>query len=587
MANITPQTSATGGPGFTPNPSGATTGGAPSNAYYRETLAKWMASMWAHGGDSRQKVLDMMSPVWYSAKYGEPEPTDEGGYWSPRTLMSFSRFASEYTGGSPALDQIFPYVPPGPNDFIETPEQTANRIAQSAFEKQIQADIDKTAMEIAATAAEGNANRAVDIEEIKANLKASAMSAFNQAFSNEVQKFNVESGMWNNQQNIQSSNLQQAGNLASAFQQILDQRTGKAIESQLNPGDWLAREAQVRAMTAPQGTETPAYSDFPELKIIIDMLKNTAGGGAKPVGPDANTFQLPDLLKSLIEYTPTAPPPTTGVVATPAPPQVATPPPAQTPAASPIPTYPGPGAGGAPTADNFSGVRNEDVAELLSGQGKLITTGTLGPSYGRDYTNFKVFNPSKNNYQYQPDDEIAAGTPVWLQKFAYGVRKSRNPQFVSGDPQADGKPNPEVVTIHNPGKKTRVSVTPVKNAKQMQGKRKFALGADAFDPNNLKIKSYPDEAYQNYSSLDYLKGGSKNQYNKLNTGMFQGYGGAMLPESGAINYGNYLNVAKDPVSLAMLASHYKTGSRDLFAEVARAKARAPFGQAVQTSLIRS
>jgi hypothetical protein len=216
-----------------------------------------------------------------------------------------------------------------------------------------------------------------------------------------------------------------------------------------------------------------------------------------------------------------------------------------------------------------------------------MTTGSLGPSYGRDYSSFKVYNPSTNTL-YGPDDEIAASSPVWLERFAYGVRNSNSPQFISGDPQADGKPNPEVVTIHNPGPQTRIDVTPVKNKKQMKGKKKFALGADAFDPNKLTLKSYDDEAYQNYPTLSYFQGRTpKTSYDRLSTGYATGYGGAQLPESGRINYGDYLNVAKDPVSLAMLASHYKSGSRDLFAEVARAKARAPFGQAVQTSLIRT
>jgi len=199
-----------------------------------------------------------------------------------------------------------------------------------------------------------------------------------------------------------------------------------------------------------------------------------------------------------------------------------------------------------------------------------------------------VYDPNRNNAQYGADETIAPGSSVWLERYAHGVRGTKNPQFISGDPQADGEPNPEVVTIHNPGPKTRVSVDPIRRAAQMVGKRKFAYGANMFDPESLKLKSYKDEDYQNYPSLQFLQGKQgRQQYNTLNTGFAQGLYGGQLPESGRINYGDYLQLAKDPVSLAMVASHYKTGSRDLFAEVARAKARAPFGQAVQTSLIRS
>ena len=621
MSIITPQTSSTANSGMVPNTAGTISGQAGTNTYWRQTLAEWMASMWAQGGQSRAEVLSIMSPIWYSAKFGEPDPSDQDGFWSPRTLLSFSRFASAYTpGSSAAIETIMPYVPPTGSEFIETPEQTALRVAQANFEKDLDARIAMNAQDIAARAAEGAATRAfqsgenaadrtlsasqtnaqiaAEMEGIKANMKQAAMSAFNNAFQNEISKFNVEAGMYNTQQGIQSANLQTAGSLSSVFQQLLDERTNKAIESQLNPGDWLQREAQVRAMTAPQGTETPAYSNYDKLQTIIDSLLNTSGG-IKPITPDQNSFVIPPALQTLMNYTPTTPAPVVAPTVgssgggmshaqavasvlqragiTPTTPAATTPKPTTT----PTPTTPAQNTG------TFSGIRNEDVAHLTPGQRALMTTGSLGPSYGRDYSSFKVYNPSTNTL-YGPDDEIAASSPVWLERFAYGVRNSNSPQFISGDPQKSGKPNPEIVTINNPGPDTTIDVEPVKNKTQMRGKRKFAFGVDAFNPDDLKLKTYSDDAYQNYPSLRYFQRRlPKQQYDTLSTGYTTGYGGAQLPESGRINYGDYLNVAKDPVSLAMLASHYKSGSRDLFAEVARAKARAPFGQAVQTSLIRT
>lgn len=633
MSIITPRTSPTMQPGYQTN---QTPYGSLTHQQYTETLAEYMASMWAYGGESRQQVLDMMSPVWYSAKFGEPDPTDQDGYYSPRTILSFSRFASQYQGGSPGLDQIFPYQPPTGNEFIETPEQTATRIAQANFERELDQQLKMQAATIQANAAEGAANRAfqagenaadrqlsaaetnaqiaAQMEGIKAQIKAAAMSAFNNAFSNEVSKFNVEAGMYNTQQGIQSANLQQAGSLSSVFQQILDERTNKAITAQLNPGDYLARESQVRAMNAPQGSENPAYQNYDLLTKIIEQLMNTPGG-VKPTAPDQAAFQPPPALQALMNYTPQTPAPISAPAATsggfsggassgqsvadviaallkagagdanqraglPSPGGVASSAPGPTPGVtSSVPLQ-------------FSGVRNEDVAYLTPGQRALVTTGLAGPSYGRDYTQYKVYDPNRNNYQFQPEDEIKPGSSVWLERFAYGG-KPKHPQFMAGDPQRDGKPNPEVITIHNPGPKTRVDVEPVKDIKAMGRKhlrkmRKFAYGANMFDPENLALKTYSDEDYQNLPSLRYLQGQMPtNKYETLATGNTTGAFGQQLPESGSINYNKYLRLAKDPVSLAMVASSYRAGSRDLFAEVARAKARAPFGQAVQTSLIRS
>lgn len=676
MSIITPRTSQTYSPGMTAN---ETPYGMPTHQQYVTTLAEYLASMYAYGGESRQKVLDLISPVYVNAKYGSPDPTDQDGVWSPATILAFSRFAGDYKGGSPELDSIIAPVAPGPNDFVETPEQTATRIAQANFEKQLDTTIALKTAELQAAAAEGAANRAfqagenaadrqlsaakanadiaAQMESIKGQIKSAAMSAFNNAFSNEVSKYGVSAGMYNTQESNRLSALQSGGSLSGMLQQILDERTNKAIESQLNPGDYLAREAQVRAMTAPQGTETPAYTDTQSIKDIIDKLVNwtpTGGVMARPTAPDQNTFAPPPGLQKLMDWQPTAP----------------------APISAPSSGYSGGGGGGTSVADaikallakgagdasqrtaaglppaapaaaptstaptGWSGVRNEDVAYLTPGQRALVTTGLLGPSKGSDYTQYKVYNPNNNNSQYGPNDEIAPGSAVWLERFARGGT-THSPQFITGDPpEGSSQPNPEVVTIHNPSPETRVDVTPVSDLHQSRGSTNsvfqnairpepapamhnqmtrtgmparpvrpqsnpnflaqfmqmlrarrfpmFADGVDMFDPNTLKLKSYPDEAYQNLASLRFLQGNmGKSQYNTLATGYAPGYAGQRIPESGQLNYGRYLQLAKDPVSLALVASSYKAGNRDLFAEVARAKDRAPFGQAVQTSLIRS
>lgn len=69
--------------------------------------------------------------------------------------------------------------------------------------------------------------------------------------------------------------------------------------------------------------------------------------------------------------------------------------------------------------DIFSGVRNEDVAGLLSGQSALKVTGTGGPSKGGDYVGFRVANPATGQ-AYGADDSIAGGTNVWLTRLFDG-----------------------------------------------------------------------------------------------------------------------------------------------------------------------
>lgn len=83
--------------------------------------------------------------------------------------------------------------------------------------------------------------------------------------------------------------------------------------------------------------------------------------------------------------------------------------------------------------DIFSGVRNEDVAGLTSGQSALKYTGTGGSSRGGDYTNFRVFDPSTGK-QYGADDEIAGGTALWMTRLGRGGQMAGEmPMALVGD----------------------------------------------------------------------------------------------------------------------------------------------------------
>lgn len=114
---------------------------------------------------------------------------------------------------------------------------------------------------------------------------------------------------------------------------------------------------------------------------------------------------------------------------------------------------------------------------------------------------------------------------------------------------------------------------------------RFANGTDA---PNVGLKSYDDSAYQNLPELRYLQGGlSGDQYNTLATGNATGAFGIKAPEAGSFNYKRGLDIANDPVGAALAASLYSSANRDYASTMAAAKARAPFGQALATSLIRT
>lgn len=104
----------------------------------------------------------------------------------------------------------------------------------------------------------------------------------------------------------------------------------------------------------------------------------------------------------------------------------------------------------------------------------------------------------------------------------------------------------------------------------------------------VTLPSYNDAAYQNLPLLQYLQGliGDQ-QFGTLATGTTPGAFGTRIPEAGATNYGRMLQLQKDPVAWGMAQSLYKSANRDIGQTLAKAKARAPLGQTVATSLVRT
>ena len=61
---------------------------------------------------------------------------------------------------------------------------------------------------------------------------------------------------------------------------------------------------------------------------------------------------------------------------------------------------------------------------------------------------------------------------------AYGTKGTKEREFITGDPQRNGKPNPELVRVNNPGPDTRVEVIPLQGNGDMNMTSMYADGTD-------------------------------------------------------------------------------------------------------------
>lgn len=555
MVNTAPVSGPTQAPGFEPNFSTSNT--TLTHTDWVQAFVDYWAARWASG--------DHTVPAgWNDIQFGSPDPNDSNNTASPRTLLAFSRYAQAYKPGmDPSIDAFMPYIPPGPNDFIETPVQTAARVAQNNW--QLTYDQTQRQNDIA----NGLQDRQLDLNEltIRETAKANAMQAFNQAFGNELNRYSTQAnvygtqvqagqntygtqaGMYNVNEGNRSTNLQTAGTLAGALQQLYDERTGKAIDLQANPSDIVAREYAVRALQEPQGTTQPAYQ---------------------------NVDSLMEVIKRLIDYQPT-----------------------KQPTAPTLPPAPA-----TPTTPSWAEVQN--VGNAAGAQVQPSIAQAVSPKPASPASAPAAAAPAS------PQGMTIGGVWYPLQPGTVAMAAggtTRASQMIVGDEQVPGVPNPERVSIDWKNHTTQVMPMRPDNIaraamlqRSMGGRgqpnraqgvkstfgpiRAYAYGTD--NPPNANLTSYPDEVYQNFPSLKYLQGGlGEAAYNTLKTGSAAGAFGTRAPESGSINYGRYLDIARDPVSEAALGSIYSSANRSLMSAVAAAKARAPFGQAVQTSLVRT
>ena len=119
---------------------------------------------------------------------------------------------------------------------------------------------------------------------------------------------------------------------------------------------------------------------------------------------------------------------------------------------------------------------------------------------------------------------------------------------------------------------------------------KYAYGTDDYTSRALREKYgfslTPSEDIAGLPSIGYLSGANEsfNQgpLNRAIEGAFK----TRLPEGNAINYGRYLDIRSDPTTYGLLSSLYRSGSRNLDSEAARARRLAP-GQGTLARTVRT
>lgn len=620
-----------------------------------EALTNYLSNRWANGDHS------IVPP----AQYGIP---DDSGLITPATTHAFANWASHYQpGDNPQIDAVMPFVAPSADDFQESPAQIAARVAQSNWDAtfgQTQSNQDRLAWqqqfanEIQSYGYQvSGANNANDFAASLFGTQAGEANSENSLAAN---IFNTQGSIYNANENNRQQSLGQAGTLASALQGLWDQRTQNAINLQAHPNDFIERESAVRAMQPPTGTDQPAYSNVDALQEVINRLINFQPSGGQPTAP-----------------APAAHPAAPGYVAPPAPPQ-------QTPfstfqSAARGSTGSGPAAPVARPAGQpaplASLVHQVNAQQNLTGP---MNTGTAAhPQMSVDQSNnYWEDNGTPGGVWHDPVGHISTdGGKTWVPAHAQGAADTLDRHMIIGDPQANGQPNPEMVSIS--GQNVHTRITPLQD---MLPRYAYGTEGDPYGGNDqwggntpgggygggaaggnmlypdsgmkpptadlqrppqsapaspmsapgrmedgpgsgwttkppttqpvsapgtmvyqgtsgippsqqapqMTLRSYPNSAYQNLPSLQYLLGRlSPGAYNTLATGTAQGAFGTQAPESGSINYKRALDISQDPISQALLESIYSSANRDYLSEVSRAKARAPFGQAVNTSLVRT
>ena len=287
--DVAPRTSSTGGSGFVVNPAIA------GNNAWREAALDILAYEWANTDPAQRE--NFMQPYWGvgavngASKYGNLDMTDRVGangivYTSPATMAGLSRYLSTYVPGSnPTLESVIPYVPPAPNEYIESPDSVAARVSQFNNDRNYALNVAQEnriaagqRASIAASNASSAAARSAASEASKNALAAAKMQADASRYGTDKQYaasiFGTNAGLWGSKEGNILDAIGGAGNLSLGYQGLLDQRVRDIIQNKSNPADFVERVHSIRALDAPVGTDVIGYRDVPELQGSIDKLYN-------------------------------------------------------------------------------------------------------------------------------------------------------------------------------------------------------------------------------------------------------------------------------------------------------------------------
>ena len=179
-----------------------------------------------------------------------------------------------------------------------------------------------------------------------------------------------------------------------------------------------------------------------------------------------------------------------------------------------------------------------------------------------------------------PEQIAAANASNIIPGLAHGGTTNAPISTVGDAPPGSNKENPEAL-INPTG--APIMIIPLSQA--MKGAPRF-FGGTASDFGD--VQTTPDESIQALPTLRFLQGqGTPQQFGQLATGTTPGAFGTDIPEAGSININRLAQIARDPTAIALLSSLFRSASRNLGSEASRAQARAPVGQNVISSLIRT
>lgn len=254
-----------------------------------------------------------------------------------------------------------------------------------------------------------------------------------------------------NRLNALTNRTAAGGQLALGQQELQDARTRSVIELASNPQNFVQREYETRALLAPPGYTGPAYQNNPLLSQAAQQLINSV--------PDVGGL---------------------------------------------LPTYQAP-------------VFQEPVLPNAS------LPRVTAPTYTQLETNAQNLVPKKAPVENRPatQAETAAyldsqprGQPIpqWARDalgFALGTKGTKEREFIVGDPQVPGVPNPEFVRVHNPAPDTEVEVIP-SNMLTFDDFMRSQLARAVENMKDSKLSSQFDDQNVNAAGVDDRRGKSVN-----------------------------------------------------------------------------